>query len=117
MPHPARPANDALAGGVAERHAASLARHAPFSGLLRSRSRFVIGSAAILLTFNLLQPILSVFTSWLDQPAIGALSVGWVYAFAQFVVPLGLLHLYTARAQKYDAASAAITARLPPAGG
>ena len=117
MPHPARPANDVLDGGVAEWHAASLARHASFRSLLRSRSRFVTGSAAALLTFNLLQPILSVFTSWLDQPAIGALSVGWVYAFAQFVVPLGLLHLYTARARRYDAASVAITARLPPAGG
>ncbi len=117
MPHLARPANDVPAGSAAERHAASLAKHASFRDLLRSRSRFVIGSAAVLLTFNLLQPILSVFTSWLDQPAIGALSVGWVYAFAQFVVPLGLLHLYTARARRYDAASAAITARLPPASG
>ena len=81
--------------------------------LLRSRSVFVLWASLALLVFNLLQPVLSVFTPWLDRPAVGQLSIGWLYAFAQFVVPLMLLHLYASRARTYDAASAAIRARLP----
>jgi len=95
-----------------EHRPARLAEQVAFRDLLHSRSRFVISASALLLTFNLLQPVLSVFTTWLDRPAIGVLSVGWVYAFAQFIVPLALLHFYTARARTYDSASAAIKGRL-----
>lgn len=112
MPDDARPMMEVPARDPARDQAASLAAHAAFRALLRSRSRFVISAGVILLTFNLLQPILSVFTPLLDRPAIGAFSIGWIYAFAQFVVPLVLLHLYTFRARTYDAASAAITGRL-----
>lgn len=92
---------------------AQLAKQAPFRHLLHERSRFVIAASVFLLVFNLLQPVLSVFTTILDGPAVGALSWGWVYAFAQFVVPLLVLHLYTARAQRFDAASALIVSQLP----
>lgn len=105
-----------LGNDSVEQRPARLAEHAPFRDLLRSRTRFVISASALLLTFNLLQPILSVFTPWLDRPAIGVLSVGWVYAFAQFIVPLALLHVYTTRARTYDSASAAIKGRLAPEG-
>lgn len=101
-----------LGGKSVEPRPAALAAHAPFRDLLRSRSRFVMTAGALLLAFNLLQPVLSVFTPWLDRPAVGVLSVGWLYAFAQFIVPLALLHCYTARARSYDAASAAIKGRL-----
>lgn len=97
--------------------AASLSTDASFRALLRSRSGFVLWTSLALLTFNLLQPVLSVFTPWLDRRAFGELSIGWVYAFAQFVVPLMLLHLYASRAWRYDAASLAIRDRLLRGGG
>ena len=83
---------------------------APFRSLLRQRSAFVGVSACLLLAFNLLQPVLSVFTQSLDGQALGLLTWGWVYAFAQFVVPLALLHVHVARARRFDAASAALIA-------
>lgn len=84
--------------------------HAPFRRLLRQRFAFVGVSACLLLAFNLLQPVLSVFTQALDGQALGLLTWGWIYAFAQFVVPLALLHVYVARARRFDAASAALLA-------
>ncbi len=74
--------------------------HAPFRRLLRQRFAFVGVSACLLLAFNLLQPVLSVFTQALDGQALGL----------QFVVPLALLHVYVARARRFDAASAALLA-------
>ena len=88
----------------------ALASLPAFRSLLRRRSRFVFAASAFLLTFNLLQPVLSVFTRILDHPAFGRLTWGWVYAFAQFLVPLMILHLYTARAQRFDAEAAGLVA-------
>lgn len=101
--------------GAVERPAAdhdlpAMTAHAPFRSLVRQRSAFVGVSACLLLAFNLLQPVLSVFTQALDGQALGLLTWGWVYAFAQFVVPLALLHVYVARARRFDAASAALLA-------
>ena len=63
----------------------------------KGRTRFIFVAAALLLAFNLLQPILSVYTRLLDPPVIGPLTWGWLFGFAQFVVPLVVLHLFVAR--------------------
>ena len=103
--------NDASAGSITDPALARLAGHGPFRSLLRRRSTFVAVAAGSLLVFNLLQPVLSVFTPALDGKAFGLLTWGWVYAFAQFVVPLALLHIYVARARRFDTASAAMLDR------
>jgi len=96
---------------LVERTSTLLAADRPFRGLLRRRSAFVAVAAGSLLVFNLLQPVLSVFTPALDGKAFGLLTWGWVYAFAQFVVPLALLQVYVARARRFDAAAAAMLDR------
>ena len=96
---------------LVERTSTLLAADRPFRGLLRRRSAFVAVAAGSLLVFNLLQPVLSVFTPALDGKAFGLLTWGWVYAFAQFVVPLALLHVYVARARRFDAAASAMLDR------
>lgn len=75
--------------------------------LRRRRTRFIFAASAFLLAFNVLQPILSVFTTLLDPPVFGALTWGWLYGFAQFVVPLAVLHLHVRRAARHDRAVAA----------
>lgn len=62
--------------------------------LNRKKRIFVLIAATGILIFNLAQPVLSVFTTILDAPAFAGLSWGWVYAIAQFVVPLALLQTY-----------------------
>ena len=79
-----------------------------------SRTRFIFGASAFLLAFNILQPILSVYTSLLDPPAIGPLTWGWLFGFAQFVVPLVVLHLFVARSSDQNGASGC-DAVAPPA--
>ena len=73
----------------------------PLRALLRRRSLFVGAAASLLLAFNLLQPVLSVFTRALDGEAFSILTWGWVYAFAQFIVPLALLQIHVARARRF----------------
>lgn len=68
----------------------------------RRRTRFIFAAAAFLLAFNILQPVLSVFTRLLDPPILGPLTWGWLFGFAQFVVPLVVLHLYVARSDAHD---------------
>ena len=70
----------------------------------KSRTHFIFGASAFLLAFNILQPILSVYTRLLDPPAIGPLTWGWLFGFAQFVVPLIVLHLFVARSGGQDGA-------------
>lgn len=79
----------------------------------RRRIRFVFGAALFLLAFNILQPVLSVFTRLLDPPAIGPLTWGWLFGFAQFVVPLLVLHVYVARSDRHDRLVAADQAGTP----
>lgn len=104
-------ANDAVDQSSTGPSLALMAAHGPFRDLLRQRSAFIAVAAGSLLVFNLLQPVLSVFTPALDGKAFGLLTWGWIYAFAQFVVPLVLLHVYVARARRFDAASAAMLGR------
>lgn len=75
---------------------------AEFLRAQKSRTRFIFGASAFLLAFNILQPILSVFTRLLDSPAFGPLTWGWLFGFGQFVVPLMVLHLYVARSDRHD---------------
>ena len=87
----------------------------PLRALLRRRSVFIGAAAGLLLAFNLLQPVLSVFTRALDGEAFGLLTWGWVYAFAQFIVPLVLLQVHVVQARRF--ATAATLLAGPVTGG
>lgn len=76
--------------------------------LRRRRRRYIVTASLFLLIFNMAQPVLSVSTRWLDAVAFGNLTWGWIYAFAQFPVPLAVLHLYLRKAREYEKAAHAI---------
>jgi uncharacterized membrane protein (DUF485 family) len=80
----------------------SIACDPRFLILKRERRRFIVSTASFAIVFNLLQPILSVYTKILDGRAVGPMTWGWVYAFAQMLVPLILLQLYVYKSRKFD---------------
>jgi uncharacterized membrane protein (DUF485 family) len=76
--------------------------HPEFQGLLRRKRRFVVPLFISFMLFYFTLPVLSSFTDLLNTPVIGAITLAWVYAGAQFVMTWTLCHLYLHRAQRMD---------------
>lgn len=73
-----------------------------FKELLRSKRAFILPSSIFFFVFYFTLPILTSYFTVLNQPAIGAISWAWVFAFAQFIMTWGLCILYTKRAARFD---------------
>ncbi|UZJ79363.1 DUF485 domain-containing protein [Fictibacillus sp. KU28468] len=73
-----------------------------FKRLLRSKKRFTISVTLFFLCFALLLPVLAFYTDLLIKPAVGAISWGWVFAFAQFAMTWIICHLYVKKAAEFD---------------
>ncbi len=77
-------------------------RTSAFGELTRRKKAFIIPAAIFLFAFVAVWIILGQFTTLLDGQAVGAMTWASVYGFAQFVMPLILLHLYMGQAKKWD---------------
>lgn len=83
-------------------HWARVARTSAFQELMQRKKRFIIPATIFFLVFYMGLPVLAGFTTVLNAQVIGALSLAWIYALAQFVMTWTLLHLYVSRANKWD---------------
>lgn len=83
-------------------HWARVARTSAFQELMQKKKRFIIPATIFFLIFYLGLPVLAGFTTILNVKVIGALSLAYIYAFAQFVMTWTLVHLYVSRANKWD---------------
>lgn len=83
-------------------HWARVARTSAFQELMQRKKRFIIPATIFFLIFYMGLPVLAGFTTVLNVEIIGALSLAWIYALAQFVMTWTLLHLYVSRANKWD---------------
>ena len=79
-----------------------IAASAEFKELLATKRRFKIIVITFIMAFALLLPILAFYTDILTMPAIGPISWGWVYAFAQFVMTWSICQVYIKKAAKFD---------------
>ncbi|RIX50122.1 DUF485 domain-containing protein [Paenibacillus nanensis] len=73
-----------------------------FNTLLSRKKRFIVPMSVFFLLFYFALPILTSYTDWLNEPAIGPISWAWVFAFAQFVMTWALCILYSRKASKFD---------------
>lgn len=83
-------------------HWARVARTSAFQELMQRKKRFIIPATIFFLVFYMGLPVLAGFTTVLNVQVIGALSLAWIYALAQFIMTWTLLHLYVSRANKWD---------------
>ncbi|ATF12733.1 DUF485 domain-containing protein [Brevibacillus sp. HB1.2] len=81
---------------------AKVIQSATFKELLRRKKAFILPSSIFFFVFYFTLPILTSYFTVLNQPAFGAISWAWVFAFAQFVMTWGLCILYTRRAEQFD---------------
>ncbi|EIT84335.1 hypothetical protein A374_16153 [Fictibacillus macauensis ZFHKF-1] len=75
---------------------------ARFQELVTMKKRFTIAVTLFFMSFALLLPILAFYTNWLRIAAIGPITWGWLYAFAQFVMTFTICHLYVKKAALFD---------------
>lgn len=80
----------------------AIANSPKFKALLISKRNFIVPFTIFFIIFYYLLPIMTSYTKVLNQPAIGAITWAWVFAFAQFVMTWSLCHIYSAKAAKFD---------------
>ncbi|WP_047864843.1 DUF485 domain-containing protein [Rubrobacter aplysinae] len=79
-----------------------VAQTSAFQDLMQKKKVFIIPATIFFFVFYMGLPVLAGFTTVLNVQVIGALSLAWIYALAQFVMTWTLLHLYVSRANKWD---------------
>ncbi|RFU62529.1 DUF485 domain-containing protein [Peribacillus glennii] len=73
-----------------------------FKELMQQKKNFIIPMSIFFMVFYFTLPVMTAYTTVLNQPAIGAISWAWIFAFAQFVMTVSLCMIYTRKARKFD---------------
>lgn len=73
-----------------------------FQYLLQKKKKFIIPSTIFFFLFYFSLPILTSYTNYLNRPVLGALTLAWVFAFAQFLMTWGLCIIYQKKAKEFD---------------
>ncbi|AGA22725.1 DUF485 domain-containing protein [Bacillus subtilis subsp. subtilis] len=74
-----------------------------FQAFLKQKRAFIVPSAIFLfLFFYFSLPVLTSYFTFLNAPAIGAVSWAWLFAIAQFAMTWILSTVYSRRAAHFD---------------
>ncbi|EZP78879.1 hypothetical protein H839_03386 [Parageobacillus genomosp. 1] len=79
-----------------------IAQSSSFQQLMRAKKNFILPLTLFFLIFYFALPILTSYSKVLNSPAIGPISWGWLFAFAQFIMTWTLCALYSKRSAKFD---------------
>lgn len=91
----------------------ALAADPEFQALLRARRQFIVPATIFFIAFYLALPIsVGFFPDVMSRPAIGPLTLAYVFALSQFVVAWILLAIYMRRARYFDELTATIVERM-----
>lgn len=74
-----------------------------FKQLLKSKRNFIVPLTIFFFVFYFTLPILTAYSTVLNQEAFWNMSWAWVFAFAQFIMTWTLCTLYTKKARSFDA--------------
>lgn len=77
-------------------------KSAKFKTLISRKKRFIIPMTVFFLIFYFTLPIMTSYSKVLNEPAIGAISWAWVFAFAQFIMTWVLCILYSKKSKEFD---------------
>jgi uncharacterized membrane protein (DUF485 family) len=86
----------------AELDYSKIVQSSSFQKLLREKRNFIIPWSIFFLVFYFTLPILTSYTSVLNQTAFGSISWAWVFGAAQFIMTWALCIIYTNRASRFD---------------
>ncbi|CEG25581.1 DUF485 domain-containing protein [Bacillus sp. B-jedd] len=73
-----------------------------FQQLLREKRKFLLPATLFFMAFYFTLPILTAYSTVLNNSAYGPISWAWVFAFAQFIMTWALCIIYTKKAARFD---------------
>lgn len=80
----------------------AIVQSSSFQTLLSEKKKFIIPLTIFFFCFYFTLPILTSYTTILNQKFIGDITWAWVFAFLQFVMTWALCMLYSKKAAKFD---------------
>ncbi len=81
---------------------AAVIRSGSFQQLMKKKKAFILPYSVFFFLFYFTLPILTSYFKFLNEPAIGAITWAWVFAFAQFIMTWALCIIYSKRAAEFD---------------
>lgn len=79
-----------------------------FKAMIKKRQTFLFSTTFIFLALYISLPILTSFTSVLDQKVYGEITLVWIYALSLFAMTIILCSFYISQAKKHDKRVAAL---------
>jgi uncharacterized membrane protein (DUF485 family) len=83
-------------------HFEEVAKSEKFKDLIDSKKRFIIPMTVFFLVFYFALPLLTSYTTVLNNSAIGPISWAWVFAFGQFIMTWVLCVIYSKKSKEFD---------------
>lgn len=85
-----------------------MGRSKEFKAMVKKRQTFLFSTTIIFLALYISLPILTSFTSVLDQKVYGEITLVWIYALSLFAMTIILCSFYIRQAKKHDKIVAAL---------
>jgi uncharacterized membrane protein (DUF485 family) len=79
-----------------------IVQSASFKELLAEKRKFILPFSLFFLAFYFTLPILTAYSTVLNQPAFWGMTWAWIFAFAQFIMTWALCMIYSSKAAKFD---------------
>src|SRR5699024_12561827 len=83
-------------------HSIPTRRSSDLKDLLSKRNRFIMPISVFFIIATLLFPVLTSYTTILNNEAFGNISWAWIYALMLFVMVWTLVTIYMRRAKAFD---------------
>ena len=80
----------------------SVVQSASFQTLLSEKKKFIIPVTIFFFCFYFALPVLTSYTTVLNNKFIGSITWAWVFAFLQFVMTWVLCMVYSKKAARFD---------------
>jgi len=86
----------------------SIVQSSSFQSLLSEKKKFIIPVTIFFFCFYFALPVLTSYSTVLNNKFIGSITWAWVFAFLQFVMTWVLCMIYSKKAAKFDELAAKV---------
>lgn len=80
----------------------AIVQSADFQKLLQIKKRFIIPFTLFFLVFYFALPLMTSYSTVLNQSFYGSITWAWVFAFVQFIMTWALCMIYSKKAGQFD---------------
>lgn len=85
-----------------EKDYSTITQSSKFQQLLKVKKAFILPMTIFFLVFYFALPILTSYTSILNNKVFGDITWAWIFAFAQFIMTWALCMIYSKKAAQFD---------------